>query len=150
MDDVSHRPSGYGILQGLFSRFPNIKVCLAEQGTVWLPYTIRRMDHVFLQGRKARWGTIDRRPSEIFRQHFVVAPYPEENVPRVMESVGVEPIVFGSDFPHAEGLAYPGQYADAQLKGLADDQVKSIMEGNLANYLGIPTTEPAKQPVAVS
>jgi predicted TIM-barrel fold metal-dependent hydrolase len=140
---------GSMILHGLFSRFPNIRVCLSEQGCVWLPYTVRRMDHVFLQGRKARWGKLDGRPSEIFREHFVVAPYPEENVQRVLEIVGVEPIVFGSDFPHAEGLAYPNQYADAQLVGLPDDQVRSIMADNLARYLGIPTSEETKEPVGV-
>ena len=84
-----------------------MKVCLSEQGTVWVPYTIRKMDHAFLLGRKAKWsetGRLDRRPSEIFREHFVVAPFPEENVERVVAEVGIEPIVFGSDFPHGEGL----------------------------------------------
>lgn len=129
------------ILQGMFTRFPHIRVCLAEQGTVWLPYTVRRMDHVFLQGRKGRWGNIDRRPSDIFRDHFVVAPYPEENVDRVLEAVGIKPIVFGSDFPHAEGLAYPSEYAGAQLSHLNADDVKTIMADNLAAYLKVPTKE---------
>ena len=39
------------ILHNLFGRFPNIRICLAEQGTVWLPYTLRKMDHAFLMGR---------------------------------------------------------------------------------------------------
>jgi len=124
------------ILHNLFGRFPTLQVCLAEQGTVWVPYLTRKMDHAFLMGRKARWGTLDRRPSEIFRQHFVVAPYPEENVERVIASVGVEPIVFGSDFPHGEGLAFPHEYASHQLSGLPEDQVKAIMRDNLARFLG--------------
>ncbi len=74
---------------------------------MWLPYTLRKMDHAFLMGRKAKWGELTERPSEIFRRHFVVAPFPEENVERVVAEVGIEPIVFGSDFPHGEGLAYP-------------------------------------------
>ncbi|MBW8824901.1 MAG: amidohydrolase family protein, partial [Acidobacteria bacterium] len=118
--------------------FPNIKVCLSELGTVWVPYTIRKMDHAFLMGRKAKWadnGRLDRRPSEIFREHFVVAPYPEENVQRVVAEIGIEPIVFGSDFPHGEGLAYPGKYAAAQLGGFSDADVKRIMRDNLENFL---------------
>ena len=111
------------ILHNFFGRFPNIKVCLSEMGTVWLPYTLRKMDHAFLMGRKAKWsetGRLDRRPSEIFRQHFIVAPFPEENVQRVVDEVGIEPIVFGSDFPHGEGLAYPDQYVGAQLSSFSD------------------------------
>jgi predicted TIM-barrel fold metal-dependent hydrolase len=61
----------------------------------------------------------------------------------VIDEVGVPPIVFGSDFPHGEGLAYPRQYADAQLKGLPDDQVHAIMRGNLARFLNLDAPDPA-------
>ena len=126
------------ILHNFFGRFPNIKVCLSEMGTVWLPYTLRKMDHAFLMGRKAKWaekGRLNRRPSEIFRQHFIIAPYPEENVQRVVAEVGVEPIVFGSDFPHGEGLAYPDQYVGSQLSSFSESDQKRIMRDNLEDFL---------------
>ena len=126
------------ILHNFFGRFPNIKVCLSEMGTVWVPYTMRKMDHAFLMGRKAKWsetGRLDRRPSEIFRQHFIVAPYPEENVRRVVDEIGIEPIVFGSDFPHGEGLAYPHLYADSQLSKFSEDERRVIMRDNLETFL---------------
>ena len=126
------------ILHNFFGRFPNIKVCLSEMGTVWLPYTLRKMDHAFLMGRKAKWaenGRLDRRPSQIFREHFVVAPYPEENVRRVVDEVGIDPIVFGSDFPHGEGLAYPSEYVDSQLSSFTEAEQRRIMRDNLENFL---------------
>lgn len=126
------------ILHNFFGRFPKIKVLLAEVGTVWLPYILRKMDHAYLMGRKARWhetGRLESRPSEIFKQHFYIAPYPEENVRRVADEVGIEPLVFGSDFPHGEGLAYPAQYADAQLDGFTDTDIRRIMRDNLEDYL---------------
>ena len=126
------------IMHNLFGRFPNLRICLSEQGCVWLPYILRKLDHAFMLGRESRFGRLERRPREIFREHFVVAPFPEENVPRVVAEVGIEPIVFGSDFPHAEGLAFPADYAAAQLAGLPDDQVKSIMRDNLARFLELP------------
>jgi predicted TIM-barrel fold metal-dependent hydrolase len=125
------------IFHDLFGRFPGIRVCLAEQGTVWLPYLLRKLDHTHLLGRRAKWGRLERRPSEIFRQHFVVAPFPEENVRRVIDEVGVDPLVFGSDFPHGEGLAFPADYVSAQLGGLPDAAVRAIMGENLARFLGI-------------
>jgi len=125
------------ILHNLFGRFPNVKICLAEQGTVWLPYTLRKADHAFLMGRKAKWGTLDRRPSEIFKDHFVVAPFPEENVRRVVDEVGIGPIVFGSDFPHGEGLAWPRQYVPNQLGDFTAEEIRQIMRGNLAAFLGL-------------
>jgi hypothetical protein len=126
------------ILHSFFERFPNIRVAFAEQGSVWVPYIVRKMDHAFLLGRKAKWGQLRERPSQIFRRHFLVAPYPEENVHRVISAVGTDPIAFGSDFPHGEGLAFPAKYADTQLSGLSDEDVKRIMRDNLAGYLGIP------------
>jgi predicted TIM-barrel fold metal-dependent hydrolase len=125
---------GAAILQGWFARFPKMQLLLSEQGTVWVPYTIRKLDHAFLMGRRATWGTLEMRPSEYFRQHCFVAPFPEENVERVVEAVGIEPIVFGSDFPHGEGLPEPQAYL-GQLKNFSDDQVKIIMRDNLARYL---------------
>ena len=89
-------------------------------------------------GRRATWGKLTMRPSDYFKQHCFVAPFPEENVDRAVEAVGIEPIVFGSDFPHGEGLAYPEQYAAAQLGGMSDGDVKRIMRDNLAEFLGTP------------
>jgi predicted TIM-barrel fold metal-dependent hydrolase len=126
------------ILHNFFGRFPNIKVCLSECGTVWLPYTLRKMDHAFLMGRKAKWaenGRLAERPSSIFRKHFIVAPFPEENVQRVVDEVGIEPIVFGSDFPHGEGLAYPSKYVAAQLSSFNESEQRQIMRDNLERFL---------------
>jgi predicted TIM-barrel fold metal-dependent hydrolase len=127
---------GAAIMQGWFERFPAMKLLLSEQGTLWLPYTLRKMDHAFLMGRKATWGQLRIRPSEYFRQHCFVAPFPEENVPRAVEAAGIEPIVFGSDFPHGEGLPDPSLYL-GQIASFSEDDKKAIMRGNLARYLGV-------------
>ncbi|HLG67104.1 MAG TPA: amidohydrolase family protein [Acidimicrobiales bacterium] len=128
---------GAAILQGWFARFPNMKLLLSEQGTVWLPYLIRKMDHAFMMGRRATWGKLTMRPSEYFREHCFVAPFPEENLDRVIEVVGPKPIVFGSDFPHGEGLPDPSAYL-GQLKNLSEDDARAVMRGNLARYLDLP------------
>ncbi len=126
------------ILQNFFGRFPKIRVLLSEMGSVWVPYTIRKADHAFMMGRKAKWaeaGRLDRRPSEIFCQHFVVAPFPEEDVRRAVAAVGIDPIVFGSDFPHGEGLAYPSQYVSAQLSSFSEQDQRRIMRDTMEDYL---------------
>ncbi|HEY3672788.1 MAG TPA: amidohydrolase family protein [Acidimicrobiia bacterium] len=128
---------GAAILQGWFARFPQMQLLLSEQGTVWVPYTVRKLDHAFLMGRRATWGTLDRRPSDYFKDHCFVAPFPEENVDRVVEVVGTKPLTFGSDFPHGEGLPEPEMYL-GQLKNLGDDDTKAIMRDNLARFLDLP------------
>ncbi len=127
---------GAAILQGFFSRFPNIRMLMSEQGTVWVPYAIRKMDHAFLMGRQATWGKLEERPSEIFRQRCLVAPFPEENVDRVAEVTSIEPLVFGSDFPHGEGLAEPSHYMP-QIKNLSETETHALMRGNMGRFLGL-------------
>ncbi len=125
------------ILQGLFAKFPNISFLLSEQGTVWVPYFVRKMDHAFMMGRKGSFGrTLEMRPKEYFQKHIKVAPFPEENVHPVIQAVGVEPITFGSDFPHGEGLPDPMMYL-GQLTGLSPEDTKKIMRDNLAEFLGL-------------
>jgi predicted TIM-barrel fold metal-dependent hydrolase len=94
------------------------------------------MDHAILMGKTTRHGTLPARPSEIFQQHFVVAPYPEENVSRILDAVGPDCLVFGSDFPHPEGLSDPVSYI-RQLDRLPADVQRNIMRDNLARFLGI-------------
>jgi predicted TIM-barrel fold metal-dependent hydrolase len=128
---------GAAILQGWFARFTNMKLLLSEQGTVWLSYLLRKMDHAYLMGRRATWGKLTMRPSEYFREHCFVAPFPEENVDRAIEAATVKPIVFGSDFPHGEGLPDPSMYL-GQLKNLSADDAFAVMRGNLARFLDTP------------
>jgi predicted TIM-barrel fold metal-dependent hydrolase len=137
-DRPAYETVGAAILQGWFARFPKMQLLLSEQGTVWAPYIIRKLDHAFLMGRRATWGKLTMRPSDYFKQHCFVAPFPEENVDRVVESVGIEPIVFGSDFPHGEGLPEPEMYL-GQLKNFSEDQVKTVMRDNLARFLDLPS-----------
>ena len=74
------------------------------------------------------------RPIELIKARFVDAPFPVANVQRPIEVVGHEGLVFGSDFPHSEGIPDPVQYL-AQLKGRPEPVVKAIMRDNLAKFL---------------
>jgi predicted TIM-barrel fold metal-dependent hydrolase len=120
----------------LFGRFPNINVLIAEFGTVWVPYILRKLDHAMMLGRKPKWGALPGRPTSVFKERCVVAPYPEENIQRAIEVVGTDCLVFGSDFPHSEGIPDPQQYV-LQLKDLEEPVQKKIMRDNLARFLGM-------------
>ena len=134
-DRPAYETVAAAVLQGWFARFPKMKLLLSEQGTLWVPYLLRKMDHAFMMGRRATWGKLAMRPSEYFREHCFVAPFPEENLDRIVEVTGPKPIVFGSDFPHGEGLPDPSAYL-GQLKNLSEVDARAIMRGNLARFLG--------------
>jgi predicted TIM-barrel fold metal-dependent hydrolase len=120
----------------LFGRFPKIDVLIAEFGTVWVPYLLRKLDHAMLLGRKAKWGTLPGRPSALFKERCVIAPFPEESVSKAIDVLGTDCLIFGSDFPHSEGIPDPMQYV-TQLKDLDDVTVRKIMRGNLERFLKV-------------
>ena len=59
-----------------------------------------------------------------------------------MQLLGADHVIFGSDFPHVEGLAEPLSYLD-ELTGVADDDLRKIMGGNMMGLLGAKVPAPA-------
>jgi predicted TIM-barrel fold metal-dependent hydrolase len=78
----------------------------------------------------------DEDPIEVFKRNVWVHPFHEEDPQGIVRMVGVDRVVFGSDYPHPEGLADPVSYVD-QLGGLTHDEIAKVMGGNLADVLKI-------------
>jgi predicted TIM-barrel fold metal-dependent hydrolase len=70
----------------------------------------------------------------VFKRQIHVSPFWEEDLGQLAELIGVDRVLFGSDYPHPEGLADPASYVD-ELEGLDDESVRKIMGGNLARLL---------------
>ena len=94
------------------------------------------MDKMKGMGRAGPWlgGYVKGRPSEIFKRHVFVSPYHEEDIVALANTIGPSQVVFGSDFPHAEGLAEPREFADG-LAGLPDEAIRQIMRENARRLL---------------
>ena len=56
----------------------------------------------------------------------------------IIRAIGAERVLFGSDYPHPEGLARPSDYLD-RLEGLSDQEIARIMGGNLAEIMRFET-----------
>ena len=121
------------IFDNVFGRFPNLRLLIAEHGASWVPHVLSHMDKSRGMGRNGPWigGKLDERPSKIFRRFVRVAPYPEDNIPWIVENLEGDAtcLVMGSDFPHAEGLADPAEF-EKLLDPLDDATKRAIMRGN--------------------
>jgi len=116
-----------------FGRFPNISIMSVENGSLWVPYLLAAMDKMKGMGRNGPWpgGYVSGRPSEILREKLFVSPYHEEDIVSLAGVIGASQVVFGSDYPHPEGLADPVSFRDG-LVGLDPADQDRIMGGNLA------------------
>jgi predicted TIM-barrel fold metal-dependent hydrolase len=123
------------IFDNLFGRFSKLNVLIAEHGASWVPHMLDHMDKSRGMGRNGPWigGPLNERPSAIFKRHVRVAPYPEDNIPRLVSELDGDDrvLVFGSDFPHAEGVVSPADF-EQLLEPLPDDMRRRIMRENAA------------------
>jgi predicted TIM-barrel fold metal-dependent hydrolase len=125
------------IYHNLFGRYPNIKVMSVENGSLWVPYLMKAMDKMNRMGRNGPWpgGPLTERPSDIFKRHVFVSPYHEEPIEQLVELIGASQVLFGSDYPHAEGLADPVAFAEG-MPNLDAASVRRVMHGNAAALVG--------------
>jgi predicted TIM-barrel fold metal-dependent hydrolase len=80
------------------------------------------------------FGAPPDKPSAVFREHVYVVPFHEEDVRGLIGTIGLDRVLFGSDWPHPEGLAEPAEFVDA-LIGESDDAVRKVMRDNLRTLL---------------
>ncbi len=73
-------------------------------------------------------------PRDMFQKHVFVAPFYEDDVNELKKDVPVERMLFGSDFPHPEGLANPLDYLD-EFRDFPSDEIEKIFSTNLKGLL---------------
>jgi predicted TIM-barrel fold metal-dependent hydrolase len=137
----SHRPMFETaialVLGNLFGRFPNLRITSVELGSAWVELCMYSLDHAGgLIGRHIEaFGTIvAERPSEVFKEHFWVSPYPEDDIARLVDLIGADRVLFGSDWPHLEGTELPLDYF-ANIEKLDDQSQRRIMRDNALELL---------------
>ena len=113
------------VCHGLFDRFPRLRVASIECGSTWVESLLRKFKKSYGQLP----GSYKRDPIETFREHCWVAPYYEDDMGLLRNLIGAERILFGSDFPHAEGLADPLSFVD-ELENFSPDEIRVVMGEN--------------------
>jgi predicted TIM-barrel fold metal-dependent hydrolase len=127
------------VLHNLFGRFGDVRVASIENGSDWVPHLLKVLDKSVRLGRSGPMlgGPLSDLPSDTFRAKISVCPFPEDDVVGLVDTIGATQVLFGSDYPHPEGIAEPRQFVK-RLAGLAPDAVGQIMYSNTARLLGLP------------
>jgi predicted TIM-barrel fold metal-dependent hydrolase len=120
---------------GLLTRFPDLRIASIENGADWV---IPFLDHLADVHRKMPQA-FDEDPVEAFKRNVYVAPFHEDDIAHLVEVLGIDHLLFGSDYPHPEGLAEPCSYADHLPPGMPEEDVAKIMGGNLSRIMRVPT-----------
>jgi uncharacterized protein len=131
------------IVEGLFDRYPNLRVALIEGGFTWMPSLMWRMDKEW-KGlrREVPWNRM--LPSEYVRRHMRLTLQPLDEPPdaaamlEVIEQLGSdELLMFSTDYPH-----YHFDSPDEALPaGLPDDLRRKILAENARAFYRLGSNE---------
>ncbi|MBL7491776.1 amidohydrolase family protein [Frankia sp. AgB1.9] len=123
------------VLSNHLARYPNLRVASVENGAEFLPDLFRKLRS---QARKLP-GWFREDPVEIFRRHVWINPFWEDDLASVVGWVGADRVLFGSDWPHIEGLPAPLDYVP-ETKALTPTDRRLVLR---ENAVALATPRPA-------
>lgn len=132
-DRAIHDTMASLIIHGVFDRHPGLRVASIENGSEWVHRLIKRTKKLANQSPKA----FPNDPLDTLREHIWIAPYYEDDLELLAEKIGTERILFGSDWPHGEGLEDPTDFVH-ELSAFDAVDVRKVMRENALSYLGVP------------
>lgn len=115
------------LAMGTFHKFPNLRMASIETGSSWVFHLYEKLT--------IAWGQVPHLfpedPRETFKRHVWVAPFYEDELKSLLQLVGADRILMGSDYPHTEGLADPASYIkDLQNFDYTMAEAEQVMRTN--------------------
>jgi predicted TIM-barrel fold metal-dependent hydrolase len=131
---------GAMLFAGVFDRYPRLKVGSVEHETAWIPHWLKQMDFtyrerpVFTKGWKSAEAML---PSDYWRRNMFVEFMEDDLGIELREHIGVENMLWGSDFPHAESTwPQSKQFLDRIFAGVPEEDRRRITSDNAAKLFG--------------
>jgi predicted TIM-barrel fold metal-dependent hydrolase len=145
----AHRTFTHLLVAGVFERYPELQLVLTEQGTAWLPEELLRLDYFFgrmggaTASQELEWGRevvgrLSLKPSEYWaRQCHVGSSFIRPAEVGIRHQVGVDRIMWGSDYPHKEGsYPYTREHLRASFAGVPHEEIAAMLGRNAASVYG--------------
>lgn len=148
----SHRALWHLVFGGAFRRHPDLRLVLTEQGSGWIPGVMEMLD--YYHGRlvaaaskastaESKFGaglaeSMGKGPSEVWRDNcFVGASFMRPHEVPLRERIGLDKIMWGSDYPHDEGTTpYSREGLRIAYAGVPREEVAAMVGGNAARVYG--------------
>ena len=119
------------VCHGVLERFPALRLASIENGAMWLPDLVRNLQAAH---GKMPFAFKDH-PVEQLRRQVWVAPYYEDDMDELKDAIGIDRLLFGSDFPHTEGLADPVAFVK-DIPTFTEAETRAVMRDNVLELLG--------------
>jgi uncharacterized protein len=122
------------IFSGALERHPKLRIVLGESGIGWIPFILDRMDYEW-EDQFRHELDLKLKPSEYWRRQCKATFQYDEVGLRLIDMMGVETLMWGSDFPHGDGVWPDSQeYIAKQFGHLTKDVRDKIICGNAVEF----------------
>jgi predicted TIM-barrel fold metal-dependent hydrolase len=123
------------IFAGVFERYPNLKLVIVEFELAWVPHLLSSMDYTYRERHEEAFYRFKDgwRPSDFFHRNVFLSFQEDEVGIRLRDIIGVDNMMWGSDYPHSESTFPQSRQILAQiLAGVPEDDYAKIVGGNTA------------------
>lgn len=123
---------------GVLERYPKLKIGFLESGCGWLPYWLWRLDEEY---KNLYWEVsenVKMKPSDYFRRQCYIAIEPTEPyLPEIIDYIGSDNLIFGSDYPHMDHQSDIVEKMVGLEDRLSKETVQKIVWDNPCRFYGI-------------
>lgn len=126
------------VLDGTFDRHPAMKLLCVEAGCGWAAHLMDRLDEKYELLSFMHPTQLRRPPSEYLRENvWYVAEPAERSIGAMLDLVGEDRILWGSDFPHIDSRMDAADLVRAAVNGLSPQRQAAVLGGNAAKVFGL-------------
>lgn len=127
---------------GVCERFPGLKFVITEFESGWVGIMLRRLDWAYERAGGARVSAIPNVPSTYWHRNFYVTFEDDDIGVRTRDVVGVETLLWGSDYPHGDSV-FPNSKAvlDRIFEGCTPEERLAMSSKNVVDLYGLPLRE---------
>jgi len=115
------------VFDRLFERYPNLRIASVENGSEFLGDLLKALAHS--KERTPTFYTDD--PVDSFKEHIWVNPFWEDDISEIIDFMGEDHVIVGSDWPHMEGLEHPRDIFD-EIENIPLSVQTKILRDNTA------------------
>ena len=125
------------IFDGVFNRFPNLRVGVVELGASWIISWMKHLDQSFRAFRRLQdLSQVELLPSEYVQKHIKVTAFPGEDIGWLLNNGAADLMMFASDYPHHEGTDDPIKRFEQTMSDVSEESKTKFYSENFKTLLG--------------
>jgi len=130
------------VMEGVFERFPRLRMAYLEAGAGWVPYIMDRLDRSYEVWAGAKYREfsewLKKKPSEYIKsgQIYFSCEGGEKSLIHAVERIGHRTLLFASDFPHETNIQRAKREIEELLErpDLSDEAKRGIFHDNIVRF----------------